>query len=60
MWLDGVARTQMEFWHEVIHPKYLLTHAYLPVAKIQPEVCGLFFKEVSSLNCTLITVNAVG
>lgn len=24
MWLDGVAKTQMEFWHEVVHPKYLL------------------------------------
>lgn len=45
MWLDGVARTQMEFWH----PKYLLLPAYLPVAKIQPE----FFIELSPLNCTL-------
>lgn len=53
MWLGGVARTEMEFWYEVIHPKYLLPHGYLPVAKHQPELCGLFFTELSSLNCTL-------
>lgn len=37
----------------MVHPRYLLTHPYLLVAKIQSELCGLFFKELSSLNCTL-------
>lgn len=43
----------MEFWHEAVHPKYPLPHAYLHVAKNQPELCGLSLKELSSLNCTL-------
>lgn len=43
----------MEFWHEVVRPKYLLPHVYMPVAKNQPELYGLFFKELSSLNCTV-------
>lgn len=38
--MAGGVSAERESWCEVIHPKYLLTHAHLPVAENQSDYVG--------------------
>lgn len=39
-YMAGGVSAERESWCEVIHPKYLLTHAHLPVAENQSDYVG--------------------